>query len=55
MIIVTREMAFARDVADKAIFMDDGVILEQGDAKELINNPAMERTRQFLSGLNNEK
>ena len=55
MIIVTHEMAFARDVADKAIFMDDGVILEQGDAKELINNPAMERTRQFLSRLNNEK
>ncbi len=54
MIIVTHEMAFARDVADKAIFMDDGVILEQGDARELINNPSKERTRQFLSRLNNE-
>ncbi len=55
MIIVTHEMAFARDVADKAIFMDDGIILEQGDARELINNPTMERTRQFLSRLNNEQ
>ncbi len=54
MIIVTHEMAFARDVADKAIFMDDGVILEQGDARELINNPTKERTKQFLSRLNNE-
>ena len=51
MIIVTHEMAFARDVADTAIFMDKGVILEQGPAKELINNPRQERTRQFLSGL----
>ncbi len=52
MIIVTHEMAFARDVADKAIFMDGGIILEQGPAKELIDNPREERTRQFLSGLN---
>ncbi len=52
MIIVTHEMAFARDVADQAIFMDDGVILEMGPATELINNPKEERTRQFLSGLN---
>lgn len=51
MIIVTHEMAFARDVADKAIFMDDGVVLEQGPAFELINNPEQERTKQFLSGL----
>ena len=49
MIIVTHEMAFARDVADQAIFMDGGVIVEQGPAKELINDPKMERTRQFLS------
>ena len=51
MIIVTHEMAFARDVADIAIFMDKGIILEQGPAKELINNPREERTKQFLSGL----
>lgn len=49
MIIVTHEMAFARDVADKVIFMDDGVILEQGDPKEVFENPKEERTRQFLS------
>lgn len=49
MIIVTHEMAFARDVADKVIFMDEGVIVEQGDPKEVINNPKEERTKQFLS------
>jgi polar amino acid transport system ATP-binding protein len=42
-------MAFARDVADQIIFMDGGVVVEQGDAKELINNPKEERTKQFLS------
>ncbi|MBQ7613942.1 MAG: amino acid ABC transporter ATP-binding protein [Butyrivibrio sp.] len=51
MIIVTHEMAFARDVADTAIFMDGGVILEKGPAKELIDNPKEERTKQFLSNL----
>lgn len=50
MIIVTHEMAFARDVADTVIFMDQGVIVEQGDAKQVIENPAMERTKEFLSG-----
>ncbi len=49
MIIVTHEMAFARDVADTVIFMDEGVIVEQGDAKEVINHPKEERTKQFLS------
>ena len=49
MIIVTHEMAFARDVADQIIFMDDGYIVEQGDAKQVINHPKEERTRQFLS------
>lgn len=49
MIIVTHEMAFARDVADEVIFMDGGVIVEQGEAKEVINNPQKERTKQFLS------
>lgn len=52
MIIVTHEMTFARDVADIALFMDDGIILEQGPAKELISNPKEERTKQFLSSLN---
>lgn len=49
MIIVTHEMAFARDVADTVIFMDGGVIVEQGEAKEVIERPKEERTRQFLS------
>ena len=50
MIIVTHEMAFARDVADSVIFMDHGVTVEQGDAKEVINSPKEERTRKFLMG-----
>jgi len=49
MIIVTHEMAFARDVADQLIFMDGGVIVEQGSPKEIIDNPKEERTKQFLS------
>ena len=49
MIIVTHEMAFARDVADHVIFMDDGVIVEQGDPHQVIEHPKEERTRQFLS------
>ena len=49
MIIVTHEMAFARDVADQIIFMDKGVIVEQGDARQVINHPTQERTKQFLS------
>ena len=49
MIIVTHEMAFARDVADTVIFMDDGAILEQGDPQKVFSNPSEERTRQFLT------
>ena len=49
MIIVTHEMAFARDVADQVIFMGGGVIVEQGDARQVIERPREERTRQFLS------
>lgn len=49
MIIVTHEMAFARDVADEVIFMDGGVIVEQGPARQVIENPQEERTRQFLA------
>ena len=49
MIIVTHEMAFARDVADKIIFMDGGYIVEQGDPRQVIENPQEERTRQFLA------
>lgn len=49
MIIVTHEMTFARDVADKIIFMDNGYIVEQGDPVQVIENPREERTIQFLS------
>ena len=48
MVIVTHEMAFARDVSDRVIFMDGGVIVEQGDPKELFNDPKNDRTKQFL-------
>ncbi len=49
MVIVTHEMAFARDVADRIIFMDQGSIVEQGGARQVIEYPKEERTRQFLS------
>lgn len=49
MIIVTHEMAFARDVADQVMFMDRGLIVEQGPARQVIENPQEERTKQFLA------
>lgn len=49
MVIVTHEMAFAKEVADRVIFMDGGYIIEQGDPEEVIGNPKEERTRQFLA------
>lgn len=49
MIIVTHEIGFAREVADRVIFMDDGVICEQGTPQEVIFNPKQERTKEFLS------
>ncbi|MGM9526382.1 MAG: amino acid ABC transporter ATP-binding protein [Peptococcaceae bacterium] len=49
MIIVTHEMAFARDVADQIIFMDGGLVVEQGEARQVIDAPREERTKQFLS------
>ena len=52
MVIVTHEMAFARDVADKVIFMDGGVIVEQGSPAEVFGETREERTRQFLSRFN---
>ena len=52
MVIVTHEMAFARDVSDHVIFMDGGVIVEQGNPYNIINNPSQERTIQFLSRFN---
>lgn len=49
MIVVTHEMGFAKEVADKVIFMDGGVIVEQGTPEEVLVNPAEERTKNFLS------
>ncbi len=49
MVIVTHEMNFARDISDRIIFMDGGVVVEQGDAKQVIDAPREERTKQFLS------
>ena len=53
MIIVTHEMAFAKDVSKNVIFMTDGVIEEQGTPTEIFENPTSERTREFLSRFRN--
>ncbi len=52
MVVVTHEMAFARDVGDTVVFMDDGVVVEQGDPTQVINDPQHERTRAFLGKVN---
>jgi polar amino acid transport system ATP-binding protein len=49
MVVVTHEMGFAREVADKLVFMDGGVIVESGDPREVLANPQHERTKAFLS------
>jgi polar amino acid transport system ATP-binding protein len=49
MVIVTHEMGFAREVGDRLLFMDGGVILEEGPPKEVFQNPKHERTKEFLS------
>jgi polar amino acid transport system ATP-binding protein len=54
MIVVTHEMGFARDVADRVVFMDGGVVVEQGVPREVINNPRHERTKSFLSRIREE-
>ena len=48
MIVVTHEIRFAREVADKVVFMDGGVVVEQGHPTDVIDNPRHERTRRFL-------
>ena len=55
MIIVTHEMDFARDVADRVIFMDGGVVVEEGPAYDVIQNPKTERLQQFLAHYNHEE
>ena len=49
MVVVTHEMAFAKEVSDRVVFMDQGVILEQGSPKEVFGNPKEPHTREFLS------
>jgi polar amino acid transport system ATP-binding protein len=49
MIVVTHEMQFAREVADKVVFMDDGIVVEEGTPDQVITEPQHERTRSFLS------
>ena len=52
MLIVTHEIAFARNISDRVIFMDGGHIIEEGTPEQVIDNPQNERTRQFLKTLN---
>ncbi len=54
MIVVTHEMGFARDVADRVVFIDGGVVVEEGPPEEVIENPQHERTRTFLSRIREE-
>ena len=49
MVIVTHEMSFARDISSRVVFMDAGVIVEEGPPQQLFGAPKMERTREFLS------
>jgi polar amino acid transport system ATP-binding protein len=48
MVIATHEMSFARDIADRVCFLDDGVILEQGPPERILNDPSEPRTKQLL-------
>ena len=49
MIIVTHEIRFAREVADRVVFFDEGSVVEEGPPSQVLDNPAKERTRRFLS------
>ena len=55
MIVVTHEMGFAREVADRVVFMDGGVVVEQGPPSEVISNPQHERTKSFLRRMRQEE
>ena len=52
MVVVTHEMSFARDVADRVAMLHDGIVIEEGPARQVLDNPSHERTRTFLSRLN---
>ena len=52
MMIVTHELDFAKDIANKVIFMDEGAIVEMGDSNEIFNNPKSKRLKEFLSKIN---
>ena len=54
MMIVTHEMAFAKEVSDRVLFMDNGIILEEGTPDELFNHPKQERTKEFLQRFRNQ-
>ncbi len=49
MVVVTHEMGFAREVGDRVLFMDGGVIVEEGDPEQIFNQPQSERTQDFLN------
>ncbi len=51
MLLVTHEMAFAREISDRVLFMDDGRVVEEGPPERLFTNPAEERTRRFLGAV----
>jgi polar amino acid transport system ATP-binding protein len=51
MLVVTHEMGFARNVADRVIFMDGGIIVEEGNPSQVINEPREERTKKFLANV----
>jgi polar amino acid transport system ATP-binding protein len=55
MIVVTHEMSFAREVADHVVFMDGGVVVEEGDPRSVINNPQHDRTKSFLRRMQSER
>ena len=49
MVVVTHEMGFAREVADRVLFMDEGIIMEEGSPEQIFGNPQNERTKSFLA------
>ena len=54
MLVVTHEMSFAKEVSDRVVFMDKGVIAEEGPPEQIFNSPKQERTREFLSRILSE-